>query len=179
MLSSLHQEHVNIAKLLALLKRKLLAIRAEEKVSYRLIRDVVDYLGEVADKRHHPKEDMIYDYYLRYRVVDGDMGNRLHEEHQKLIDSGRELKEMVEMILLDAVIPLEQFTAKLEQFITLQENHMNYEERVVFPLLRESLTEDDWRHLEQSWLVHAQADPLFGPEVAQHFHDLAERLALH
>lgn len=179
MLSSLHQDHINIARLLELLKRKLAAIRSEEKVSYTLIRDVMDYLSEVADKRHHPKEDMIYDYYLKYRVVEGEVGHRLHEEHQKLVEAGAELKEMLDMILMDAVIPLEQFTAKLEHFIILQESHMNYEEGVVFPRLRESLTEDDWRQIEQNWQVHAGADPLFGPEVSQHFRDLAERLALH
>lgn len=178
MLSSLHQEHLNIAKLLDLLKRKQGFIEHEQKVCYRLIRDVVDYLSEVSDKRHHPKEDMIYEYYLKYRVVDGEVGHRLKEEHDKLVEAGAELKEMVEMILMDAVIPLDQFTAKLQQFIELQEKHMDYEETVIFPRLREALTEDDWRHLEQNWQIHSNADPLFGPEVAQHFRDLAGRLAL-
>ena len=41
-------------------------------MSYFLLRDVVDYLREVSDKYHHPKEDMIYDYYLKYRVVERD-----------------------------------------------------------------------------------------------------------
>ena len=70
MLSSLHKDHLNIARLLTLLKHKLAAIRHEQQVSYFLLRDVVDYLREVSDKHHHPKEDMIYDYYLKYRVVE-------------------------------------------------------------------------------------------------------------
>ena len=123
MLSSLHKDHLNIARLLTLLKQKLAAIRNEQPVSYFLLRDVVDYLREVSDKYHHPKEDMIYDYYLKYRVVEGEVANRLHEEHARLLDAGTELKEMVEMILMDAVIPLEQFTARLEEFIAQQEAH--------------------------------------------------------
>lgn len=71
MLASLHKDHLNIARLLDLLKHKLAAIRDEQRVSYFLIRDVVDYLREVSDKYHHPKEDIIYDYYLKYRVVEG------------------------------------------------------------------------------------------------------------
>ena len=62
------------------------------------------------------------------------MANRLHEEHARLLDAGTELKEMVEMILMDAVIPLDQFVARLEQFIEQQEAHMNYEEGVIFPI---------------------------------------------
>lgn len=178
MLSSLHKDHLNIAKLLHLLRQKLAAIRSEQPISYFLIRDVVDYLREVSDKHHHPKEDLIYDYYLKYRVVGGEVANRLHEEHARLLEAGTELKEMVEMILMDAVIPLDQFTAKLEQFIELQEAHLNYEEAVIFPQLRDSLTEDDWRHLEQMWQNRAISDPLFGAEVSQHFRALAKQLSL-
>ena len=178
MLSSLHKDHLNITRLLTLLKQKLAAIRNEQPVSYFLLRDVVDYLREVSDKYHHPKEDMIYDYYLKYRVVEGEVANRLHEEHARLLDAGTELKEMVEMILMDAVIPLDQFTGKLECFVALQEAHMNYEEGVIFPLLRDTLTEDDWRHLEQNWQNRAIGDPLFGAEVSQNFQALAQRLSL-
>lgn len=178
MLSSLHKDHLNIAKLLQLLKNKLAAIRSEQRISYFLIRDVVDYLREVSDKVHHPKEDLIYDYYLKYRVVEGEVANRLHEEHARLLEAGTELKEMVEMILMDAVIPLDEFTVRLEQFIDQQEAHMNYEEGVIFPHLRDSLTEDDWRQLEQLWHNRAISDPLFGIEVSQHFQALAKQLSL-
>ena len=106
------------------------------------------------------------------------MANRLHEEHARLLDAGTELKEMVEMILMDAVIPLDQFVARLEQFIEQQEAHMNYEEGVIFPHLRDSLTEDDWRHLEQLWQNRAINDPLFWAEVSQHFQALAKQLSL-
>jgi hypothetical protein len=41
---------------------------------------------------------------------------------------------MVEMILMDAVIPLDQFVARLEQFIEQQEAHMNYEEGSSSPI---------------------------------------------
>ena len=178
MLASLHKDHLNIASLLALLKHKLAAIRAEQRVSYALIRDVIDYLREVSDKYHHPKEDLIYDYYLKYRVVEGETVNRLEAEHVALLEAGAELKEMVEMILMDAVIPLDQFTARLDHFVALQEAHLNYEEGVIFPHLRDSLTEDDWRHLEQNWQNRAIGDPLFGAEVSQHFQALAKRLSL-
>ncbi len=178
MLASLHKDHLNISRLLALLKHKLAVIRNEQPVSYFLLLNVVDYLREVSDKYHHPKEEMIYDYYLKYRVVEGEVANRLQEEHARLLEAGAELKEMVEMILMDAVIPLDQFTARLEQFVALQEAHINYEEGVIFPHLRDSLTEDDWRHLEQIWHNRAIGDPLFGAEISQHFQALAKRLSL-
>ena len=54
MLDALHQEHLNIARLLDILRQKLFAIRSEHPVRYGLMRDVLCYLSEVADQQHHP-----------------------------------------------------------------------------------------------------------------------------
>ena len=80
------------------------------------------------------------------------------------------------MILMDAVIPLDYVAAALEQFIALQQKHLDYEESTVFPLLRRSLTEDDWRHLEHNWAHMTVDDPLFGREIAERYQDLATQL---
>ena len=178
MLHELHQEHLNIAKLLDLLRQQLFAIRAEKPVRYRLLKDILGYLSEVADQYHHPQEDLIYDYYLKFRCTDDQVSSRLKAEHERVVSTGQELTAMVDMILMDAVIPLDQLTARLENFIVLQQRHMDYEEADVFPELRVRLTEDDWRHLEQIWQNRAIGDPLFGPEISQHFQALAKRLSL-
>ncbi len=178
MLDGLHQDHLNIAKLLDVLRDKLFLIRAEKPIRYRLLRDILCYLSEVADQRHHPKEDLIYDYYLKYRCEDPELANRLKAEHGQLVTAGCELSEMVDMILMDAVIPLDQVAAKLEQFIVLQQRHMDFEEGQIFPELRVKLTEDDWRHLEQNWHQIKSEDPLFGRDVAERYRELSERLQL-
>ena len=41
---------------------------------------------------------------------------------------------------------------------------MNYEEGVIFPHLRDSLTEDDWRHLEHSSGRTGPSDPVSGTD---------------
>lgn len=80
------------------------------------------------------------------------------------------------MILMDAVIPLDSVATALEQFIALQQQHLDYEESTIFPLLRRSLTEDDWRHLEHNWMHMTEDDPLFGREVKERYQDLAAQL---
>jgi hemerythrin-like domain-containing protein len=178
MLSELHQEHINIAKLLDLLRQQLFAIRSEKAVRYRLLKNILCYLSEVSDQCHHPQEDLIYDYYLKYRCDDDQITQRLKNEHELVVTSGKELTELVDMILMDAVIPLDQLTAKLEAFIVLQQRHMDFEEGEVFPELRAKLTEDDWRHLEQNWRYKMADDPLFGREVAERYQDLSDSLGL-
>ncbi|MBP8173432.1 MAG: hemerythrin domain-containing protein [Aeromonadaceae bacterium] len=178
MLDALHQEHLNIARLLDILRQKLFAIRSEQPVRYGLMRDVLCYLSEVADQQHHPREDLIYDYYLKYRCDDLQLKERLKVEHKAVAAAGKELREMVDMILMDAVIPLEQLVSKLEAFIVLQQSHMDFEEGELFPDLRQALTEDDWRNLEQQWQYRISDDPLFGREVAERYQDLFNRLRL-
>jgi hypothetical protein len=80
------------------------------------------------------------------------------------------------LILMDAVIPLDHVATALERFIVLQQHHLDYEEATVFPLLRQTLTEDDWRHLEHNWVHMTGDDPLFGRQVAERYHDLATQL---
>ena len=178
MLSELHREHINIAKLLVLLRQQLFAIRSEKEVRYRLLRDILSYLCEVSGQCHHPQGDLIYDYYLKYRCQDDQITDRLKHEHELVVVAGKELTELVEMILMDAVIPLDQLTAKLESFIVLQQRHMDFEEGEVFPELRAKLTEDDWRHLEQNWRYKTADDPLFGREVAERYRDISGSLGL-
>ena len=96
-----------------------------------------------------------------------------------VVEAGKELAALVDMILMDAVIPLDQLMAKLESFIVLQQRHMDFEESEVFPELRTSLTEDDWRHLEQNWRYRTADDPLFGREVAERYRDLSNSISLH
>ncbi len=179
MLQALHQEHINIARLLDVLRQQLFAIRSEHPVRYRLLKDVLSYLSEVSDQCHHPQEDLIYDYYLKYRCQDDQITTRLHQEHELVVEAGKELAALVDMILMDAVIPLDQLMAKLESFIVLQQRHMDFEESEVFPELRTSLTEDDWRHLEQNWHYRTADDPLFGREVAERYRDLSNSISLH
>lgn len=178
MLDSVHEDHVNIAKLLRVLEHKLALIRSEKPVKYKLVADIISYMSSYADQYHHPKEDLIYDYYIKYRVVGDEMPNRLAAEHKQLHELTEELKDVVELILLDAVMPLDVFSDKLENYIKAQWEHLNYEENEVFPVLREQLTEDDWRHIEQNWQHGQVDDPIFGKQVKAQYQALAERIRL-
>ena len=177
MLDILHQDHINIAKLLNVLRDILAAIRSEKPVHFNLLRDVLSYLREVADTHHHPREDLIYEYFTTYRCSDPSIVTTvLKEQHKQIVRKGEDLQELVAMILMDAVIPLDSVATALEQFVALQQQHLDYEESTIFPLLRRSLTEDDWRHLEHNWMHMTEDDPLFGREVKERYKDLAAQL---
>ena len=176
MLSTIHDDHVNMSKLLRLLSKKIQLLEDDQKIDYRLVKGIISYLKNYADKYHHPMEDMIYEYYLKYRVVSDQVANRLSQEHQLIKEATIEVDQLLDMILLDAVVPREQCIDKLEQFLQLQTAHMNYEEQEILPNIKASLTEDDWQILHKRWQSDGHSDPLFGDNITEQYKGLADRI---
>ncbi|WP_407332210.1 hemerythrin domain-containing protein [Enterovibrio sp. 27052020O] len=174
LVASIHRDHRNISRLLKLLNQKLAAIRDEKPVNYGLIRDTVLYLQEYAEKFHHPKEDLIYHYYISH-YQDHEGVAKLDAEHEALSALTSEFAESVEMILMDAVVPLDVFADKLTGFVEHQRNHLELEERAVLPAIEKTLTADDWNYLQSQW-EEEELDPLFGEQVAVRFKELAAAL---
>jgi hypothetical protein len=54
--------------------------------------------------------------------------------------------------------------------------HMNIEEKLVFPHIESVLTIADWRELAEDDQVHAVADPVFGPRVQREFRNMTRKL---
>ncbi|WP_028023875.1 hemerythrin domain-containing protein [Enterovibrio calviensis] len=173
LVASIHRDHRNITRLLRLLTDKLAAIRDEQTVNYGLIRDTLLYLQDHAERCHHPKEDLIYHYYLA-NYADTEGVAKLDAEHEALAALTAEFSASVEMILMDAVIPLDVFADKLTEFVEQQRRHLELEERSVLPAIEKTLTAEDWRYLQSQW--EEEEDPLFGEQVAVRFKALASAM---
>ena len=176
MLSTIHKDHVNISNLLRLLEEKVKLLENDQGLDYRLMKAIITYLRNYSDKYHHPMEDMIYEYYLKYCTVSYQVSNRLSLEHKLVKEITIELDELLDMILLDAVVPKEQCIEKLKNFIKLQMAHMDYEEQEILPNIEASLTKKDWQILEQQWQHEGHTDPLFGDKVSDEYKKLSERI---
>jgi len=174
MIEQIQQDHKNIIQLLKVLNTKIEALKADKSIDYRLVKAIMSYLKKYSDKYHHPMEDLIYSYYLKYRVVSDEVANRLHDEHKQLKEVTSELDDMVEMVLLDAIIAKESLIEKLSLFVEKQRQHLNYEESEIIPLLKANLSPDDWTNLNQQWKHKEYVDPLFGDKISEEFKALAE-----
>lgn len=176
MLDIIHNDHRNINQLLRILRKKITSLQNDENIDYRLVKVIISYLRNYSDKYHHPMEDMIYAYYLKYRVVSDVIVNRLALEHQQIKDATIELDELVEMVLLDAIVPQQNCIDRLTKFVDLQALHLMYEEAEIIPAIRESLGADDWSNLQQQWQHNHYDDPLFGDKIAEEYKALADRI---
>jgi len=176
MLDIIHNDHRNINQLLRILRKKIVALENDESINYQLVKVIISYLKNYSDKYHHPMEDMIYAYYLKYRVVPDEVANRLEREHASIKKATIALDELIEMVLLDAIVPQQQCIDRLTKFVDMQALHLMYEESQIIPAIRDSLTADDWSNLQQQWQHNHYDDPLFGDQIAEEYRALAERI---
>ena len=69
MLSLIEQDHKKVEQLLNVLTKQLAQLQSQQhSINYVLMGDIVNYLRNYIDRYHHPKEDLIYAYYLESPV---------------------------------------------------------------------------------------------------------------
>lgn len=175
-LDDLHRDHRNLARLLDLLTDQMEILQAEGRPDLAVLRDMVDYVETYPDLVHHPKEDVLFERYLRQFDGDGARGviEGLMAEHKELKDLTSELKDSIEGVLHDMPLEREAFVAQLADFIARQRRHLDTEEAQVFPLLRDGLSDVDFEAAERA--IPARTDPLFGVEVQKQFEALYLRI---
>jgi hemerythrin-like domain-containing protein len=163
----LRQEHCNIEKLLRVLERELNVFDRGERPDYELVLAVIDYFRDYPDTCHHPKEDMIIEK-LRVRdagavAIIGD----LEAEHQEGARRLRRVGQMVEAVLNDQDLLRQTVSEIVRDFIARERQHMDMEERLVFPAALKALRSADWAEIALK--LADRHDPLSQPNFEGKF----------
>lgn len=175
-MTSLRLEHKGLGQILELLKNKLRMLKEDKPPNFNLIDDAIHYVENHASVYHHPKEDVIYQYIIDQKMDAKGEFSKIIQEHHTLAENTHNLKEALDAILLDIVVPKNNLIDLLDRFIEAEINHLNNEETVLFPLIEEMLGDEDW--LIISPLIPAQQDdPIFGRQVKKEYQELCNRLA--
>lgn len=174
MMEQIHREHGYMVRLLAILKSKWNTLKDEKPINYSLVKEIVDYLSTHSESVHHPKEDVLYRYFVEKYPASSEIKS-LELEHQELSEKTREFILTVDMILQDAVVPQDVFLDQLENFIQNQKQHLDFEEKEVLPLIKRTFTTQDWQAVESQW-EQSDDDPVFGDTIADRYKQLAERV---
>ena len=173
-LQTLHEDHVNLMKLLTLVRRELHATTEESDADYNLISDALDYIQNYADAVHHVRENQIY---ARLREVHSEhtaLVERMTQEHQQLQQATIAAIADLTSALNDVILDKHSLEESVENYLIAQQDHMSVEEREVFPLIDSVFTEDDWQQVAAS--VEADDDPLFGEQIKSRYLSLYESL---
>ncbi|MBF4255954.1 hemerythrin domain-containing protein [Vibrio anguillarum] len=174
MIERIRREHGYMARLLAILRDKQRQLSNEQSINYSLVREIIDYLATHSESVHHPKEDILYHYYIDHYGQHNDIQN-LAREHVELSEKTHAFLEIVDMILQDAVVPQHVFIEQLDAFISSQKRHLELEEQSVLPLISRTFNVADWQAVEASW-QQSEDDPVFGETIAEQYQQLAHRV---
>jgi hemerythrin-like domain-containing protein len=160
---------------MTLFSDQLSAIEAGEPVDTHVIYEIMDYMVTWPDRFHHPREDLIYGRVAEVDTGVADSVDSLQRDHDQMAKTGRD-------VLLDIERWREGDTSGAalvksgRAYVSHMYEHMNSEEKLVFPQIQGVLTADDWRELMQDDQLRAVADPVFGQKVQREFRNMARKL---
>ena len=164
------EEHRNIDKLLLVLERELEVFDRSEEPDYEVLRAVIQYFQDYPENCHHPKEDMVFE---KLKMRDPAAAARVGDaEDDHKIETMRlhRLVEAVEDILAGRELLRKTFHDVVRDFIEHQRQHMDKEERLLFPAAVQGLGPDDWADIDAR--LCDRKDPLFNGTIETKFQAL-------
>jgi hemerythrin-like domain-containing protein len=164
------EEHRNIDRLLLVLERELEIFDRSEEPDYEILQAVIQYFQDYPENCHHPKEDMVFE---KLKVRDPAAANRIGDaeaEHKIETERLRRLVKAVEEILAGREFLRQTFHDVVHDFIQHQRQHMDKEERLLFPAAVNGLRPDDWAEIDAR--LSDRKDPLFNGTIETKFQAL-------
>ena len=175
-LEQLHQDHINLSKLLRILENLVDRIDEGEQPDFQLMAEIADYIEIYVKRHHHPREDRMYAFFDGRSMQLDKVMTRCKGEHAGLEASGRSLLEIIDGPMHDAVVPVDELVSRLRAFIDAERAHLDFEEGEVFPKLSALSAPSDWIALDE--VLPPENDPLFGQAEADRFIRLGRQMTV-
>mgnify|MGYP001826603734 CR=1 FL=1 len=175
MMKALRAEHRHIATVMQLFADQLKAIEEGQLVDTHVVYEIMDYMVTWPDRYHHPREDLIYGRVAELDSKAADEVDTLQRDHDRTAVRGREVLKDIEG-WRDGEVSGAVLVKRGREYIDHMYEHMNVEEKVVFPHIESVLTLEDWRELAEDDHLRAVADPVFGPRVQREFRNMTRKL---
>lgn len=173
-IDKLRDEHRNMAKLLTLLNREVLAFSNGESADFELVESILEYSLNFPNACHHPKEDVLYERLCERDAEAAKAVGDLGGEHEELHALTMRLSQAVENVLRDRELPRDWFAEVAGEYIRFLRRHMQMEEVVFFPAADRVLTDEDWSAVDEQ--VFGKTDPLFDGETDGHYESLRQAI---
>jgi hemerythrin-like domain-containing protein len=164
------EEHRNIKTLLLVLEQELEVFDYSDQPDYEILQAIIEYFQDYPESYHHPKEDIVFEKLkARDRAVAKRVGD-VEAEHQVETNRLREFAQAVENILAGREFLRQSFHNIVRDFVEHQRQHMDKEERLLFPAAVKGLRPEDWAEIDQR--LKNRKDPLFDDVVENKFRAL-------
>lgn len=175
LMKALRAEHRHMGTIMQLFADQLRAIEAGELVDTHVVYEIMNYMVTWPDRFHHPREDLIYARVAEITPSVADDVDTLQRDHDNTAKRGRALLRDIERWRIgemSGLVVVNNGRAYIEHI----HEHMNIEEKLVFPRIEEVLTLQDWRELAEDDQLKAVASSVFGPLVQREFRNMTRKL---
>lgn len=160
----IHDEHRALASVLKALRFVVDEISAGRlPPNFRLLAAMIDYITQVPEVLHHPKEDRHLFPALRARsAAAAALIDRLEDEHQAGYRLTVDLIKALIHYQSVGSAGLPAFARLTHDYVESNFAHLNTEEGELLPLARQALTAEDWAGVDAAFA--ANFDPHAGRE---------------
>ncbi|WP_091511085.1 hemerythrin domain-containing protein [Microbulbifer yueqingensis] len=149
--------------------------RERDPATLGLILDALDYISVYPDRWHHPLEDLAMERLRTKPAANLVPVDRTMAEHKALVSATRRMNTLFYAIANDAAVERSQLFGPVREYLQLQRQHMERENREIFPQLERLLTAADWADIERQ--LQVQRDPLFNPDLRRMYDSLHDYIA--
>jgi hemerythrin-like domain-containing protein len=168
------EEHQNIEKLLLVLEHELGVFDRSERADYEILQTIIQYFQDYPESCHHPKEEMIFEKLKARDPAAAERVGDVEGDHEVEAKRLRSFARAVDAVLADQEFLRENFHMAVHDFVDHQRQHLEKEERLLFPAAVKALRPEDWAEIDAR--LDDRKDPLFNSVVEEKFHDLQKTI---
>lgn len=129
---------------------------------FELLAAMIEYITEVPDKLHHPKEDEYLFVKIRERIPQAaELLNKLEADHAEGARRTHGLRNALDRYQREGDAYFSTFEAIARTYIKFSWNHIALEERELLPMAEKGLVVSDWADIDAAF--EANRDPWSGP----------------
>jgi branched-chain amino acid transport system ATP-binding protein len=159
----IHSEHRALVAVLQAMGFVLDGVRTGQRpVDFALLSAMIEYITEVPDRLHHPKEDDFLFVAMREHVPQAAaLIDKLQLDHAEGARRTQALREALTRYQADGARGFAEFDAVARRYIDASWQHVTTEEKELLPLARQGLSPQAWAEIDAAF--EANKDPWAGP----------------
>lgn len=171
----IHDEHRALAAVLHGLSYVVEGIEKDNlDVDFQLLAAMIEYVTEVPEKVHHPKEDGYLFSKLRQRSAEAaSILDDLEAEHRQGPLMTASLTRSLVHYVQSGAAGFSVFRDAVRIYVASQWQHMSTEESKVMPLARQALLPEDWNEIDAAFSANGSPWSGTAGEYAQLFSRIA------
>lgn len=175
-ISRIKAEHRALARVLGAMQALVARYREPSaKPDYALFEAMVEYIENVPDRLHHPKEDQVlFPAVARGAGAGSALVEDLERDHARGAPMLAELRRAFQAFRDARRNSLNQLATAVDEFAEFYWLHMRKEEQQLLPFALDHLSEDDWQRVNSAFSNNQ--DPLFGASLAEQYRQLYQRI---